>query len=90
MFRIVRTSTWRELIAQAVHLHNRAEHWRLRALTAEHTNTRKDPAVPEQPTDSFVTTQRTTPTAVTTVIVTPEGATAHDCPGGLTEDDLVD
>lgn len=39
MFRIVRTSTWRELIAQTVHLHNRAEHYRGRALAAEHTNT---------------------------------------------------
>ncbi|MEU0354942.1 hypothetical protein [Streptomyces cyaneofuscatus] len=43
-----------------------------------------------EPTDSFVTTDRTTPDTVTTVIVTPDGATSHDCPGGLTNDDLVD
>lgn len=41
-------------------------------------------------TDSFVTTERTAPDTVTTVIVTTEGATSHDCPGGLTADDLVD
>ncbi|NEC17952.1 hypothetical protein [Streptomyces parvus] len=52
MFRIVRTRTWRELIAQTVHLHNRAEHWRGRALAAEHTNTQKDPTMPEQ-TDQY-------------------------------------
>ena len=46
--------------------------------------------MPEQPTDSFVTTERTTPDTVTTVIVTPEGATTHDCPGGLTHNELVD
>ncbi|MFB8122144.1 hypothetical protein ACFVG1_13230 [Streptomyces bacillaris] len=90
MFRIVRTRTWRELIAQTVHLHNLAEHWRGRALAAEHANTQKDTTMPEQPTDSFVTTERTNPTTVTTVIVTPEGATTHDCPGGLTHNDLVD
>ncbi|GGV91659.1 hypothetical protein [Streptomyces massasporeus] len=38
----------------------------------------------------FVTTERTGPDEVTTVIVTSEGATAHRIPGGLTEDDLVD
>ncbi|MFF7631446.1 hypothetical protein [Streptomyces cyaneofuscatus] len=41
MFRIVRTSTLREEAAQVVELHDRAEHWRGRALTAEHTNTNK-------------------------------------------------
>ncbi|QKW41740.1 hypothetical protein [Streptomyces microflavus] len=44
----------------------------------------------DQPTGSFVTTERAAPDTVTTVIVTTEGATTHDCPGGLTEDDLVD
>lgn len=54
MFRIVRTSTLRELIAQTVELHDRAEHHRGRAETAEHTTTnqpapdtttpRKDPS----------------------------------------------
>lgn len=43
----------------------------------------------EQQPASFAVTERTTPDTVTTVIVTTEGATAHDCPGGLTEDDLV-
>ncbi|MFD8469084.1 hypothetical protein ACFV10_28750 [Streptomyces cyaneofuscatus] len=41
MFRIVRTRTWRELIAQTVALHDRAEHYRGRAETAEHTNTNR-------------------------------------------------
>lgn len=40
--------------------------------------------------DAFVATDRTSPSEVTTVIVTSEGATAYPCPGGLTEDDLVD
>ncbi|MYX18446.1 hypothetical protein GTY67_34425 [Streptomyces sp. SID8374] len=45
---------------------------------------------PEQQPSSFVVTERTAPDTVTTVIVTTEGVTAHDCPGGLTADDLVD
>ncbi|MFD7867337.1 hypothetical protein [Streptomyces sp. NPDC059783] len=39
---------------------------------------------------SFVVTERTAPDTVTTVIVTTDGATSHDCPSSLTEDDLVD
>ncbi|WP_327335106.1 hypothetical protein [Streptomyces anulatus] len=46
MFRIVRTSTQRLEAAQMVELHNRAEHWRGRALTAEHTNNPDDPNQP--------------------------------------------
>lgn len=46
--------------------------------------------MPDQKDDGFVTTDRTGPDEVTTVIVTTEGATAHPCPGGLTEDELLD
>ncbi|WP_167367566.1 hypothetical protein [Streptomyces hygroscopicus] len=39
----------------------------------------------------FVTTEKTDDSqGTTTVIVTNEGATAHPCPGGLTEDELLD
>lgn len=41
-------------------------------------------------TGGFVTTERTGPDEVTTVIVTTEGASSYPCPGGLTEDDLLD
>jgi hypothetical protein len=44
----------------------------------------------DQNSGGFVTTERTGPDEVTTVIVTSEGATAHRCPGGLTEDELLD
>ncbi|MGW8558144.1 hypothetical protein [Streptomyces tubercidicus] len=44
----------------------------------------------EQNTGGFVTTERTDAVTTTTVIVTDEGATAHPCPGGLTENELLD
>jgi hypothetical protein len=37
----------------------------------------------------FVTTEKTADGA-DTVIVTGQGVTVHPCPGGITEDDLVD
>jgi hypothetical protein len=46
--------------------------------------------MPDSSEGGFVTTERTGPDEVTTVIVTSEGATAHRIPGGLTEDDLVE
>jgi Mg-chelatase subunit ChlD len=38
----------------------------------------------------FVTTERTGPDEVTTVVVTSDGVTAHRIPGGFTEDELLD
>ena len=46
--------------------------------------------MPDRNDDAFVTTDRTGADEVTTVIVTSEGATAHPCPGGITEDELLD
>lgn len=46
--------------------------------------------MPDQNSGGFVTTERTSPDEVTTVIVTSDGATAYPCPGGLTNEDLVD
>jgi len=46
--------------------------------------------MPDRNDDAIVATERTSPSEVTTVIVTSEGATAHPCPGGITEDELLD
>ncbi|MGW0495019.1 hypothetical protein ACWD0Z_06145 [Streptomyces sp. NPDC003007] len=46
--------------------------------------------MPDNNGGGFVTTERTGPDEVTTVIVTSEGATAHRIPGGITEDELLD
>ncbi|MFF7158103.1 hypothetical protein [Streptomyces sp. NPDC008139] len=45
--------------------------------------------MPEQAPGGFVTTEKTDD-GTTTVIVTDQGATAYPCPGGLTEDELLD
>ena len=46
--------------------------------------------MPEQPTGGFVTSERTGPDEITTVIITPDGASTHTLPtGGITEDDLL-
>lgn len=37
----------------------------------------------------FVSTEKTD-TGTTTVIVTGDGVSTHDCPGGITEDELLD
>lgn len=44
----------------------------------------------ERDTGGFVTTERTGPDEVVIVIVTAEGVTGYPCPGGLTEEDLLD
>ena len=45
--------------------------------------------MPDQNPGGFVVTEPTDD-GTNTVIVTAEGATAHPCPGGLTEDELLD
>ncbi|MCQ8194647.1 hypothetical protein [Streptomyces rugosispiralis] len=45
----------------------------------------------DQNPGGFVSTEKTDDgQGATTVIVTDQGATAHPCPGGLTEDELLD
>lgn len=38
----------------------------------------------------FTVTERTGPDEVTTTVVTGDGASSWPCPGGLTEDELLD
>lgn len=45
--------------------------------------------MPDQNPGGFVTSEKTAD-GTNTVIVTDDGATAHPCPGGITEVDLLD
>ncbi|MGA6223493.1 hypothetical protein ACPESV_24545 [Streptomyces umbrinus] len=40
--------------------------------------------------DTFTVTERTGPNEVTTTVVTTDGASSWPCPGGITEDELLD
>ncbi len=46
--------------------------------------------MPDHNDDSFSVTERTGPDEVTTTVVTAEGASSWTCPGGITEDELLD
>ncbi|MFJ2630867.1 hypothetical protein ACIO6U_02735 [Streptomyces sp. NPDC087422] len=44
----------------------------------------------ENPGGSVTTEKTDDGTGTTTVIITSDGVAIHDCPGGLTEDELLD